>query len=361
MITASALPRLAICPASNLLAHEDYSTQDAVDGTARHAEREALVLAGRTGELPEAVAALIQPGDLVLAEVALAYSPSKDATRILGRGIGRDYRVTGDEVPGTADLVIVGRGRLVVGDWKGHRDNGSREQVYFYALALARYLGAESLTIVVHYESGRVVTTGLDDLELDAFAAELRTIIARASDPTAPTKTGPGCKYCPAFAACPEQRALAAQAAGESLWLRVESTSLANDDTARDFYDLTERVGALYKRMRAKLAARAEDKPIPLGGGKVYGYRPTKGSDALDADIVYDEARKLYGQAFADDAVTREATKAAIKRAAKKHGMPEAATERAVVDAVKARGGVKNEPGRKLEEHTPTTRETEAA
>ena len=361
MITASALPRLAACPASALLVHEDYSTRDAIDGTARHAEREALVLAGRADELPEAVAALIQPGDEVTAEVAVAYSPSRDTGRILGSALGRDYAVTGDEVPGTADLVISGVGRLICVDWKGHRDNGSREQLRFYALALARATGAESVTIAVHYESGRLVVTELDDIELDAFAAELRGIVARAADPMELPRASSQCRYCPAFSACPEQRALAAQASGEALWQRVELTSLARDEDARDFYELTNRVGVLYKRMRDKLAARAVAHPIPLGDGKVYGIRKTKGNDELDADKAYTVARDTYGQAFADDMVTRDATKAGIKRAAKKHGLVAAAVERDLVAKLKAIDGVKNEPGEKLEEHTTTTRETEAA
>lgn len=363
MITASALPRLATCPASALLAHEDYSTADAVAGTARHAEREALVLAGRADELPEAVAALIQEGDEVTAELAVAYSPSRDAGRILGRGIGRDYKVTGDEIPGTVDLVISGAGRLIVVDWKAHRDNGSREQLMLYALALARATGAESVTIAVHYESGRLVVREVDDLELDAFAAELRGIVARAVDPTELPRASSSCRYCPAFNACPEQRALAAQASGEALWLRVEATNLADDSIAADFYALTQRVDMLLKRMRAKLYARGAERAIPLPGGTVFGIPAAKqGSKVYDADKVYEVARKLHGQAFADDAVARESSEAAVKRAAKKHGLPPA-TVRAVLAAVDEAGGVsRREPSKTPTEHHPARPgESEAA
>lgn len=305
----------------------------------------------------------------VLPEIAVAYDYASGKARVLGNGIKRMYgQLATAEIAGTIDLLIIGDGWALVVDYKGFKPGDVEAQLLLGAIATHAIYGVDVATLVVP-EMGAPTHQLLDWAELEVFrqrlvrlyqdVAQARAVVAEGRVPS--TNEGDHCRYCPAVDHCPAKHALLKRmVSGDSL-TTVEMMAPLDKATAPAAYSMLRAMEAMIQRVRKMVYAYAEESPIPLGDGRVFGYRPTKGSDELDADIVYDEARKLYGQAFADDAVTREATKAAIKRAAKKHGMPEAATERAVVDAVKARGGVKNEPGRKLEEHTPTTRETEAA
>lgn len=361
--TASDLPRLLACPGSAALPQARSASKWSEEGDERHAARELAALEGRHGDLPEVVQKYLAAPDVlhILPEYAVAYDWVSGRGRTLGSGIRRMYgQLAETEVAGTIDLLIVGRGWVLVVDYKGHRPGDVEAQLLLGAAAAASIYGGEVGTLVVP-ESGKPTHTMVDWAELEVFrqrlvrlyqdVAQARAVVAEGRIPS--TNEGDHCRYCPAVDHCPAKHALLKRMLRGDELTTVEMMAPLDAATAPTAYQMLRSMEAMTKRVRAHVYAYAEESPIPLGDGRVFGYRPTKGSDELDADIVYDEARKLYGQAFADDAVTREATKAAIKRAAKKHGMPEAATERAVVEAVKARGGVRNEPGKKLEEHTP--------
>jgi hypothetical protein len=131
-----------------------------------------------------------------------------------------------------------------------------------------------------------------------------------------------------------------------------------DDDQAADAYFLWKRLGMLHKRLGSALHARAHERPIPIGDGKMFGPEMTEGNDKIDGDIAYDVIRTMHGQSVADAAVERKASKKRIKEAlslvaGKGQG---AAMERAVLAEVKAKGGIRNEVKVTIAEYVPQLR-----
>lgn len=353
-VSASAVPRLLACPGSAHLRHADYQTAYADAGDERHADAEAAADLG--GELDQRVRALLQPGDEMAAECSFAYDVSDDTGRGLGHLGGRRYDNLGPfEIPGTIDLLIRGTKRLLVIDYKSFEDVEPAErntQLATYALMVARAAGLDEVTVAIIYlaapwRPADVAT--LYSYDLDAHADRLRTLMV-GGDRT--LRTGRHCKYCPSFHDCPEQKQLAADASGGALAVRVEAMiPFEQDDDAATAYELRDRLRMLLKRLEAGLYARAAERPIPLRNGKMFGPRDKLGNEKLDGDIVYQVAKAHHGQAFADEAVTRQATKKRLEEALKKSGQKVAPAMRSLLAEVKALGGVTQKHGTEFEEY----------
>lgn len=360
-LSASAAARGLACPASLALPQQPYNTAYADAGTDRHEQQEEAIERGDLSALPDG---LVLPGDVFGTEMSYAYDPVNDTARVLGRKIGRDYaafRLSPFEIPGTLDLEIVGSGRIVVVDYKGFEEVDEayeNDQAATYALMVSRAHGYEQVMVAIIYlvanRRPSIATLSAGDLifHRDRLRQLQVEVMAAKRDPSPYIAAGRHCKYCPAFLACPAQRQLTTtvdeMAFGEIL-------SLASDKDAADVYELWSRVKMLSARLGAALHARAGERPIPLSNGKVFGPRPTKGHDELDADKVYEVVRAKYGQAIADTAVERVATKTRLKEALK-FAAPRgklAPAEREVLDLVRERGGITNKPGVKIEEHVP--------
>jgi CRISPR/Cas system-associated exonuclease Cas4 (RecB family) len=365
-LSASAVPRALACPTSLVLPHEDYRTQYADDGSDRHAEMEDAADKGEHDRLPEAVRALIQPGDHLASECSFAYDVATDTARELGhtkRDYG-SYALRPFEIPGTVDLLIAGNGRLVVVDYKSFEEVDAAEdntQTTTYALMAARTYGYDEVTVMIVYlvANRRPSTFTLTALDLDAHAERLKQlqidVAAAASDHERYVATGPHCKYCPAYLSCPRQKELKQQTATGVIALRVESMiPLERDEDAADAYELLRQVGLLQQRLRAAIYARAGERPIPLHNGKVLGTRTKNGNDKLDGDIVYEVIKAKYGQSIADAAVVRTATKKRLRDALVFVGAKSvAAAEREVLAIVKDKGGIENKPKTVIEEYEP--------
>lgn len=327
--TASALPRLFACLASGLLKQTEYRTDYADQGHGRHADMEQSIVAGDLSRLPEKVLALVE-GLTVRAEVSVVYDVSDGTARELGAQLGRAYGTLGPyEIPGTIDMLAVGDGRVVVGDWKGweevdHPD--SNRQTLLYALAAALIYKVAEVTVVIAYlVAGHrdVMIATLDIFELRAFGDELKELYARAmkasANPHAFEVVGGHCKYCPAFGACHAQQQLADDVKTNIVASKFNSLiPFETDEEAADAYELAIRIGLLYQRVRGALAARAKERPIPLRNGKMYGEVSRMGNRVLDADKTYAYLRDKYGQEFADAALKREATQTWIENAFRK-------------------------------------------
>lgn len=361
--TASDLPRLLACPGSAALPQARSSSRWSEEGDERHAARELAALEGRHSDLPEVVQKYLAAPDVlhVLPEYAVAYDWVSGRGRTLGSGIRRMYgQLAETEVAGTIDLLIVGRGWVLVVDYKGHRPGDVEAQLLLGAAAAASIYGGEVGTLVVP-ESGKPTHAMVDWAELEVFrqrlvrlyqdVAQARAVVAEGRIPS--TNEGDHCRYCPAADHCPAKHALLKRMLRGDELTTVEMMAPLDAATAPTAYQMLRSMEAMTKRVRAHVYAYASGHPIALGDGKVFGIRKTNGNDELDADKAYTLARDTYGQEFADDMVTRDATKAGIKRAAKKHGLVAAAVERDLVAKLRAVDGVKNEPGEKLEEHTP--------
>jgi hypothetical protein len=370
VISASSLPRLFACPGSAALAQARTASQWADVGEENHLEKEVAISLGDYSDLPEKVRDMI-PSDAtsVRAEVAVAYDVATGAGRELGVGLGRKYGALGPcEIPGTVDLLILAPGRAVIVDWKFYADVGSpadNEQTLLYALAAARAYSLDEVTVAIAYlgeGKQRVPMATLDVLDLDAFASSLQQLHLRVAAQQKRVTDGRmpdvsesrQCRYCPAAHACPAKTALVRRLVSGGEANDLELMVPLNDETARVAYERLGQAKNLLKRIESALYARAAESPIPLGGGRFFGVHKRLGNEQLDGDIVYRVVRDMHGQSVADKAVTREATKKALKESlatvTPKGGV--AAAEKAVLEQVRKMGGSKREEKEKVEEFT---------
>lgn len=367
-LSASAAARGLACPASLVLPQQDYRTKYADAGNDRHGEQEAAVERGDLSSLPDEVRALIQPGDSIATEISFAYDPVNDTARLLGKVLDRRYDLFNlgpFEIPGQLDLAVVGNGRALVIDYKGWEEvdeASDNDQIATYALMLTRTYGYQeagaAIVYLVAYRKPSIATLTAADLRFHRDRLQQLQIdaVKAQRDPTAYLSAGRQCRYCPAFLDCPEQKKLRDNVQSTALDMRVaELMPLSSDDDAAAVYELWGRIKMLSARIGAALYARAGERPIPLADGRVFGPRPVKGNDELDGDITYEVVKARHGQAIADAAVERSATKTRLKAAlgfvAGKGKV--AAAEREVLTLVRERGGIRNTPTTKIEEHVP--------
>jgi hypothetical protein len=362
--TASDLPRVFACPGSAALAKARTTSQWAEDGTDRHAEKEAAVIDGDLEFLHADIRALIPEGATTLAEVALAYDVATGRGRQIGVGKARRYgALAPTEIPGTIDLLAITPDRLIIVDHKGFQYVGAadqNEQVGFYALAAARTYSIDDVTVAIGYEVGRPSISELDALDHDAFHERLVRLRARIADQVAKVSRGhlpdvsegPGCRYCPGAHVCPAKTALVRRLVTGGEADELELMMPLDDDTARIAYERLGHARNLLKRVENALHARAAERPIPLGGGRFFGMRKTRGNEELDGETVHAVLVERYGVQTADTAVTREATKKSLEDAlrfvAPKGKLT--ATKDAVLKEVRDRGGAKRKDKTSLTE-----------
>lgn len=365
-LSASAVPRALACPSSLVLPQQDYRTVHADAGTERHAEMEDAADRGDHDALPDVVRELLRPGDRMASEVSFAYDVATDTARELGHVAGRQYvGLAPYEITGTVDLLIVGNGRVIVVDYKGFEqvdDALTNTQLRTYALMVARTYGYSEVTVVVVYlvANRRPTVATVDETDLKWHAARLdqlqKTVVLAAKDPDGHASVGPQCKYCPAYLSCPKQEAMRAEVQTGLVPLRIESLiPLADDESANDAYELLPQLKLMTQRLTAALIARAHERPIPLRNGKMFGPVSKNGNEKIDGDKAYEVVRAKYGQAIADSAVERKATKKKLRDAlgfvAGKGKV--ASAEREVLALIDERGGIERSTKTVVEEYEP--------
>lgn len=368
-VSASAIPRLLACPGSGHLPHADYRTGYADAGQERHADQETAADLGDHGELDPRVQALLEPGDRLAAECSFAYDASDDTARALGHLARRDYQeLRPFEIPGTIDLFIIGERRVLVIDYKGIEDveqAAENKQTLTYALMVARVTGRDEVTVAIIYlaapwRAADVAT--LTAFDIDAHAARLRALVT-STDRT--LTTGRHCKYCPAFLACPEQKQLGDDAGGGALAVQVETMiPFERDDDARAAYELRAKVRVFLQRLDAALFARAAERPIPLGNGRMFGKHTTLGDREYDGPAVHAvvAAHRQLGRDVADKVVEMIASQAQFERVVKplvKRGKF-AAIAREVFGEVERIGKMQRKERTEVSEFTPTLQLAEA-
>jgi uncharacterized protein DUF2800 len=365
-ITASKIALGHACPGAFALPHfeERHDGQD--EGNERHADDEADINAGN---VPDELVAR-WPGFRWRAEVAFAIDLATGIGREVGIGIDRAYDPRSPlEVFGTADAVGRLDDRLVIVDRKSFDPRVPRAavnaQLHTLALAATRAYGLDACEVAIRHEARPLDVAALDSVDLDAFLVELRGVLARVTDARRQHRDGtlqlhPGdhCRYCPAFmgpdgVACPAQRALRDEVKHELVTVRVEAAIPFRDDVeAADAYELWQRIKMLSTRLGTSLHARANERPIPLGNGKVFGPRTKLGNEKLDGDVVYEVVKARHGQAIADAAVIRSATKTRLKSALSFAGVQSVAgAVDATLAVVRDKGGAKRETKTVVDEH----------
>jgi hypothetical protein len=368
LLSASKLELGKACAAAFGLPWRNDRTADSDAGTANHADKEARIIAG---DYPEALVTTFPSVETWVAETKLAYNIATGEARILGHGNDRKYDGCDVlEMPGTCDVYGVDAdGELVVVDWKLKRFTRIQDnlQLRWYALALCRVLGKDHATIVIFPEVGAPQRCELDALDFDAFAFELRELalaVNAAVQSDAPVyNVGGQCRNCPAILACPEQKKLVTLVEAGSVDTQIEMMMpLGSDEGAAYAYDFVQRLQLITKRLSAAVYARAAERPIPLANGMMLGKVVEEGNDKLDGDIVYDVIKAKHGQSIADAAVVRSATKKRLKEALSLAGGKGqvASMERAVIDEVRAKGGIENKLKEAIREY-PAQRQLKVA
>lgn len=364
ILSASKLELGVACPSAFALPWRDDRTADSDSGNANHADKEARINAG---DYPEALTSAF-PGVVTwLAETKLAYNVATGEARIIGHGNDRDYAgLDVLEMPGTCDVYGVDAdGELIVVDWKLRRFTRPQDnlQLRWYALALARVLGKDCATIAIFPEVGAPQKAELDALDLDAFTIELRELVLSVNKAVQTEDreyvVGPHCRHCPGFLACPKQKQELSLVVSGATENQIELMfPLGTDEGAAMAYDISQRIGMIKKRLDAAIYARAAEKPIPLSNGMVLGKVVEEGNDKLDGDVVYEVIKTKHGQSIADAAVIRSATKKRLKEAlgfvAGKGQV--ASMERAVLEEVRAKGGIANDLKTSIKEYPAQTK-----
>lgn len=361
-VSASSVERQLACPGSAHLPQHDYLTAAAAAGSDRHEDAEIAALLGGIDDLPWQVRKLLEPGDVLSAECAMAYDVSDDTARALGHISWRDYspHLRPFELPMTIDLIVYGERRILVVDYKGYRPvtpAAVNPQLLTGALAVARASGRDEIMVAIVYLGASWLPADVATLsvfELDMHAGTLREMVA-SSDRS--LHAGPHCEYCHAFLSCPEQKALAVRAGDGQIAVRVEAMiPFDDDDEAREAYDLYQRIRVVATRMRAALTARAAERPIPLGGGRFFGPQQKQGDREYDGPAVHAVVSAIpgLGRDVADKVVEMVATQAKFETVVKplvKRGKF-AETKRAVFDAVERLGKMSRKSTTEICEYT---------
>lgn len=355
MLSSSRLELADRCPGHLTLPHVDEPTVWSDAGNERHAGDEHAINAGDVpAEYTER-----WPGLTWRSEVSYMYDVSSDTARFLGVGIKRAYGAQAPfEIPGTIDVEGRGSGMLVVIDRKGFEAQtsvASHPQVRFLALAAARVQPAERIIVAIRPELGPMDIAEIDPgFDLDAIAHDVKSLLirsaavradARAGRPVTFT-TGRHCRWCPGFASCPRQSELKALVKLDDTHPELALQLVLDADSAPDVYALYRRIGILHKRIGQTLYSYAAHNPIPLGGARFFGRVDKLGNERLDGDKVHEVVSEMYPDR-ADAATTRTATKKRLEDALKgRRG-----AMKAVLDAVRARGGSERKATYEVEEY----------
>lgn len=300
LLTASALARAEQCQGSAILDAIDEAGEYAATGSAVDRYVETAKTKSRDVALREAPAELRPCLDALTidripdgAEYQVAFAINAitgEVKRISSRLKGYPSDLAGTWIFGTADIIGVRDGRVLVWDLKWGtstigRDPATDLQLGLYAVCAARIAGVDEAE-VGFLRAGwdgvlRPDTATLDAMALDAMEVRIAMIwtMVREAGPHPRLRVGEWCGYCPARRSCP------AMVQPVALALRGEIEALAGDslpspDAVREKIASLALVdkGRLYERLDAAvdylgmvkgiLRDDARTAPIPLSDGK---------------------------------------------------------------------------------------------
>jgi hypothetical protein len=318
--------------------------------------------------------AQLPPMESIASEVGLAYDVKTDKGRVLRLASARDYAdVRENEVPGTADVVaMLGADGVYVADYKFGRgklkEPGENLQLLAAAVAACRAYKRERATVALIFvgEDGdsRYLSADLDAFAVDAAAQRLADLVERvgwarrdvARGKTPRLAITDGCKFCPSLLACPAQAAVIRRLAGDPESVVADIKALLTPETATRAYQRLRAFEEAKKVAWKALYAYAEQNPIPVGDGMVWG--PVRGKkDVLDGEVTHQVVAAHHGKDIADEAVTFEATKKGLEDAlgvvAISKGIPRAKLMRDTLQAIDALGGLRKQETETFKEHRP--------
>ena len=291
------------------------------------------------------------------AEVAYAWDVRARKARRLVQRHARDYSDVdrSHEIPCTLDVVSHRFDGSIVNvyDWKtgraAHvepaRDNA---QLLLGALCVAHETRAPSIGIGIVFlgdgsEPARASLATVDDVDLDAFAAELARL--HASIATAAPTPGPHCveRYCRRLGQCDATRsallAVAAPEAPQAWPVVVDARDIVDAAHAAWLLETARLAEAVSGRATAAVRAWTAEHggTLPLGDGRVYG--PSPGPGRIDARVALPvlAAEGLDLDVAAPRSVSRDSIGEGFRA---RGGEAISAGVRRVVAAIEAAGGV---------------------
>ena len=143
----------------------------------------------------------------VRAEKAFAWNYRTGEVIELGEDIGRDYRLEPYELAGTADIVGIRNGALLIADWKTGREAPPAKdnaQLMFLAMCANKLADFDEIELCIgHVVDGKIWPDydTVTRFDLDIFEAELKAVLA---NPNPQPKPGTHCRYCPVLSTCPK-------------------------------------------------------------------------------------------------------------------------------------------------------------
>jgi hypothetical protein len=335
--SGSRVQRAFACLASAVLPRIEVTSEPAQAGTWKH-----LFFANLRHGLDEALASVPEEYraaceaidvssftgiDAYDSEVPLVYDVKANTARRLPPGTShRDYGALSEwEIGMTLDVAGVGPSEVMAADLKtghGHVPPAHRNwQLAVAALALdaLNHKGSARVALI-HAPEG--VKPWWDVAVLDAFAlsdARLQLLalaerLARTSPDNVPMVLGEQCRQCPSRLHCPAHTAFIHAAATGDGEMVSGLTSALTPDKARVAYGRLKVLRGAVKDLEAALAGYAEEHPISLDDGRVYGAKPGT-ETTVDAVVVRRVLSTLYGAEVADKATEYEASKASVERA----------------------------------------------
>jgi len=371
LFTASATDRVLACPASAALPRCDEDSEGSSRGRALHKFLERVPVVGRDAALEEVdeahrddCAALDLRG-LPLdatkwsAEIACVWNAITDTGQVLGH-IERDYADLGDaEIPGTCDVTGLADDIVVVIDYKtGWRAPRAADagQLLTLALAECRALARDRAIVMVIRPSTDKDTTWIDRAEVDGFALDAhahalrsamdavtaaKLVVARGGTPD--VTIGAHCRYCPAMRVCPAHTQLMRQLTDEQALTALGELRPVSAGAAAIAFERVEVVRRVLELVEHAVFAFARREPVVLSDGRVISERVSR-RETLDGPLVHRLVHELYGADAAAEACEYTATKksldAALRKIAAERAEPLAHLRAAVLDVLRAEGGV---------------------
>lgn len=388
--TASALQRVAECPASAVLPQVGSSSEDSARGNVIHKFLEDAANMGREKALAlvpsqyRDVCEVIDferllPLGTFAAEVTFAYDSATLTAREVGRGLARDYSaVIPTEVAGTADVVAIAGDAVLVWDYKtGHGALPPAEknwQLRALALMACRAYGKQraQVEVVRIDESGGVWfdSATFDAFDLDAIEGELQTLLAvviaerqrKARGEALTYSQGAHCRYCPAFQHCEANTKLLREVAADPQSIERLLDGALTLDTAAKAYRKIHAVRAILGKVESAIYAFAAQQPIPLGDGVMLGEVETT-RESLDGAKAREVIAGLYGSKAAEAStkvtVTKKALEGALKAVATERKGKVAPLKREALAAIEAAGGIARKTTKTVKEYTPGEEQAE--